>query len=293
MLPAASTTLKWPRITIVTPSYNQGKFIEETLRSVLLQGYPNLEYIIMDGGSTDGTVGIIKKYSSFFDYWVSEKDKGQGDAVYRGFERATGEVLGWLNSDDILLPGTLHKVGEYFLRRPDVELVHGGCVQIDGETRVILDRRGLPECHLGARQSYARMLLRGCYGISQPACFWRRVPFFEMGGYDRDLSNIFDLDMLLRFVKRRPFGRIPEFLACFRVHPDAKCSLPNSPAWKADSRLFDSRHYLSVPRWLRYVMDRAFAAEVRWGRRALKLRLLLGLVRVPPALRDFKSPAKR
>src|SRR5438477_6018886 len=94
----SASQINWPRISIVTPSFNQAQFLEETIRSVLLQGYPNLEYIVMDGGSTDGSVEIIEKYSPWIDHWVSAKDKGQADAIYRGFERATGEIIGWVNS---------------------------------------------------------------------------------------------------------------------------------------------------------------------------------------------------
>src|SRR5437762_483466 len=122
---------QWPRITIVTPSFNQAQFLEETIRSVLLQGYPNLEYIVMDGGSTDGSAEILEKYSPWIDHWVSEKDNGQADAIYRGFERATGEIIGWVNSDDLLLPGALAAHAEYFLRHHQAQLVMGGCLWID------------------------------------------------------------------------------------------------------------------------------------------------------------------
>jgi glycosyltransferase involved in cell wall biosynthesis len=103
-----------PKISIITPSYNQGHFIEETITSVLDQGYPNLEYIIMDGGSKDNTVEVIKKYEKHITYWVSERDKGQSDAINKGFARATGDVINWLNSDDYYAKGTLQKVGEVF-----------------------------------------------------------------------------------------------------------------------------------------------------------------------------------
>lgn len=94
----------WPKISIVTPSFNQGQYIEETIRSILLQGYPNLEYIVIDGGSTDGAVDVIRKYEKWLTYWVSEPDKGQADAINKGLERCTGEIFNWINSDDILLP---------------------------------------------------------------------------------------------------------------------------------------------------------------------------------------------
>src|SRR5947207_6789592 len=111
--PEKSTpNFSWPRISIVTPSFNQGQFIEETIRSVLLQGYPNLEYIIIDGGSTDNTVGVIKKYEPWLAYWVSEKDRGQCDAINKGFARATGDIFAWLCSDDVYAPGALRRIAE-------------------------------------------------------------------------------------------------------------------------------------------------------------------------------------
>src|SRR5262249_30682863 len=100
----------WPRLSIITPSYNQGQFIEETIRSVLLQGYPDLEYMIIDGGSTDNTVEIIRKYDPWLEYWVSERDRGQSHAINKGFRRSSGALLGWLNSDDVLLPNALATV---------------------------------------------------------------------------------------------------------------------------------------------------------------------------------------
>jgi len=115
-----------PRITVVTPSFNQAEFIEETIRSVLLQGYPNLEYIVIDGGSTDGSVEVIEKYSPWLTYWCSEPDRGQSHAINKGFERATGEILGWINSDDILYSGALQAAAEGL---SDADLFLGGMVK--------------------------------------------------------------------------------------------------------------------------------------------------------------------
>ena len=116
---------RYPKISIITPSYNQGQFLEQTILSILSQDYPNLEYIIMDGGSSDNSVEIIRKHEDNLTYWVSEPDKGQSDAINKGFQRATGDILTWLNSDDYYLPGTLHTVAEYFTQHPDVECIYG------------------------------------------------------------------------------------------------------------------------------------------------------------------------
>ena len=115
----------WPKITIITPSFNQGQYIEQTIRSVLLQSYTNLEYIVIDGGSTDNTIEIIEKYSDFITYWVSEKDNGQSHAINKGLKQATGDVFNWLNSDDYYLPNALLTVGKYFAQNNQLEVLCG------------------------------------------------------------------------------------------------------------------------------------------------------------------------
>ncbi len=131
----------WPRISIVTPSYNQGQFIEETIRSILLQGYPNLEYIVIDGGSTDGSVDTIRKYSNWLTYWASEPDRGQAHAINKGFIRSTGDLHGWINSDDLLLPRALHLLADAHARHPESILLGDVENFIDGEDRFWLIRQ--------------------------------------------------------------------------------------------------------------------------------------------------------
>ena len=216
---------EFPKISIVTPSYNQVDFIDATLKSVLDQGYPNLEYIVMDGGSTDGSVEIIKKYADRLVHWESAPDKGQADAIFRGFERATGEILGWVNSDDLLLPGCLERVGNWFRKHPEEEWVVGGSVIIDHDGKpVIRSRRGLPEGDLGVKVTFKRLLLHNCGGFHQPASFWKRDVFFANGGFDRSLRFCFDYDMYFRLAKRKSSGHMRSFLAAFRYHPVSKTS---------------------------------------------------------------------
>ncbi|MBC7078479.1 MAG: glycosyltransferase, partial [Synergistales bacterium] len=126
-----------PRVSVVTPSYNQAQFIEETIRSVLLQGYPNLEYLILDGGSTDGSVELIRKYEPWLAYWVSERDEGQADAINRGWRRSTGEILAYLNSDDVYAPGAIHRAVIYLLAHPNAVAVVGSYKLIDAEGKVL------------------------------------------------------------------------------------------------------------------------------------------------------------
>ena len=131
-----------PRITVITPSFNQAAYLEQTISSVLDQGYPNLEYIIIDGGSTDGSVEIIRKFEDRIAYWVSEKDRGQAHAINKGIQRATGDIIAYLNSDDYYLEGSLARVAEHFSRHPDVDLIHGRCRIVDERGVKIGERKG-------------------------------------------------------------------------------------------------------------------------------------------------------
>lgn len=233
----------WPQITIVTPSYNQVDYIEETIRSVLLQGYPNLEYIVMDGGSSDGSREIIEYYAPYLTYWRSEKDEGQSAAIKDGFEQANGIILGWLNSDDLLLPGALFEIGHYFAKHPEVECVVGGSIVIDGTGDLVHDRMGLPRILRGGSRSFKHLLLVDC-GFFQPASFWRRDVYSEVGGLDPNFVFTMDYDLYLRFAKRRPLTHIDKILACFRFHPNSKTSQLDDVRLKESQRL-----------WRRYKLD--------------------------------------
>ena len=206
----------WPKISIVTPSYNQGEYLEETIRSVLLQNYPNLEYIIMDGGSTDNSIEIIKKYEKYLTYWVSQKDNGQADAVYRGFERATGDIFAYINSDDFYLPGSFRRVAEFFTKKPEVEFLIGSCFHISSVGKILRKYYGFP----ADLNSMLSIGMQYC----QPACFWRRDIFFATGGFDRNLIFCFDADMFLRFTRNQKPGYTFRTLAVFRRHPKSKSS---------------------------------------------------------------------
>jgi glycosyltransferase involved in cell wall biosynthesis len=200
-----------PRITIVTPSYNQGNFIEETINSVLSQGYPDLEYIVIDGGSSDGTVDILKRYSDRIAYWVSEPDEGQSDAINKGLARATGEVCAYLNSDDLYLPGALQRVGEMF-RDPACLWV---CSPILGGEK--LETASTWEARL---QPYTRFVTGMSFG--QQGVFWRRS-LVEPPAFRKDLHYVMDHEFFCRLLRRHGQPRIvPEPTAWFRLHPAAK-----------------------------------------------------------------------
>lgn len=256
------------RISIVTPSFNQRAFVEVTLKSVLDQGVPALEYIVMDGGSSDGSREIIEGYGARLAHWESAPDKGQADAVYRGFEWSTGEILGWVNSDDVLLPGALARVARFFDENPEENWVVGSCLMVDARGAPLRTRLGSPVFYKGYSVSFSQLLYWGP-GFAQPASFWRRRAFFECGGFDRSLQFCFDYDLYLRLAARRASGAIPECLACFRVHGGSK-SARLADVRRSEEEILWARHHervtVRLPRRLtrRYFEAAARARNLKW-----------------------------
>ncbi|MGA7992098.1 MAG: glycosyltransferase family 2 protein [Thermoanaerobaculia bacterium] len=204
-----------PPISLVTPSLNQGKFIRATIESVLSQNYPALEYFVQDGGSTDGTLAVLKEYAERVPF-VSEKDAGQADAINVGLSRATGEVLAYLNSDDILRPGALAAVGEAFASDPELILVWGRASYIDEAGNAVSPYLARPDA--------IERLADACF-IAQPAAFFRRRVWEEVGSFDASLHHALDYDYWLRIAARYPTSRmrfLDRELAGCRVHADAK-----------------------------------------------------------------------
>ena len=206
----------WPKISVVTPSYNQGIFVEETIRSVLLQGYPNLEYIIIDGGSTDDSVDIIQKYQKWLSYWVSEPDAGQADAVNKGWVLSNGSILGWLNSDDTFSENALMQVAHAFTNDQTILMVYGNCAEIDRCGNYLNTKR---------MESYnLEQLVKGKQ-MGQPAVFVARSAASEVGYLDAKKQWALDTDFFLRFWVRYPIettAHIPEVLANSRVYETTK-----------------------------------------------------------------------
>lgn len=207
-----------PKISIVTPSYNQARYIEETILSVINQDYPNFEYIIIDGGSTDGSVEIIRKYSTRLAFWVSEKDNGFADAINKGFRKATGDILFWINSDDLLMNEALKIVGRYFARFSKAQVIFGDRWIIDENSRKIRDVR-FHFYHCGFFKNYRN--------IAQEATFWRRDIFELVGGLDESLQYAIDLDLWCRFSKISTLHYLPFHLGAFRQQPGSKTSTMN------------------------------------------------------------------
>ncbi len=207
------------KISVVTPSFNQAKYLEATLRSVLEQDYPHVEHLVIDGGSTDGSVDILRKHSSRLAYWCSEADRGQADAIAKGFQRATGEILCWLNSDDVFLPGALRAVAQFFHRHPEAEAVCGGAYIINSQGQPV---RRFGHCTLGVKATFNRFRFYGQDGVYQQATFWRRGAYEAVGGVNRELQFIMDRDLFTRLACRQPFRQLPALLACFRIHEECK-----------------------------------------------------------------------
>jgi glycosyltransferase involved in cell wall biosynthesis len=219
----------WPKLTIVTPSYNQGCFIEQTIRAVLLQNYPNLEYIIIDGGSTDETVTILKKYSNWVSYWVSEKDRGQGHAINKGFSLASGEYYAWINSDDYYLSNTFFKVMTAFTKT-QVSFLYGYAKDyMVAERQYIKNINKIPP--------FVDYLIR-FPALAQPSCFWNakiHQPIWE------ELNCAIDYELWLRIVKGNTRLRMKTPLSVANIHMDAKTADPKmQQKWHQDHLLICS-----------------------------------------------------
>jgi glycosyltransferase involved in cell wall biosynthesis len=209
--------MDWPLISIITPSYNQGRFLEETIQSVLQQGYPRLEYLVVDGGSTDDSVEVIRRYADRLAYWVSEPDRGQSHAINKGFARATGEIVAWLNSDDVYEPGSLFAAAEALRRHP---IVYGEWLLTDVEGRTTWDSRSEgPRRKLRLEDLVPYWV---AYPIAQPSVFFRRSVVVGEKLLDESLHCALDYDLWLRLAEHHDFHPLPQVLSRFRLHPASK-----------------------------------------------------------------------
>lgn len=202
-----------PKISIVTVSYNQGQFIEDNILSVINQNYPNIEHIIIDAGSTDDTLDILKKYDKHLN-WVSEPDKGQSDGLNKGFKKATGEIIGWFNSDDRVASGALYKVAHYFTQNPDEVAVVGDQIIIDEEGSVVKT--------IKSRSYSFDYLLNHAKGITQNSTFFKRAVFEQTGYLHEDIHYAMDRDLFIRIAKIKTMPYLAESLGEFRIQKEAK-----------------------------------------------------------------------
>lgn len=230
----------WPRITVVTPSYNQAAFLEETIRSVLLQGYPNLEYLVLDGGSSDGSRAILERYAPWLDYVVSQPDSGQADAINQGFRRASGAVLGWINSDDILLPEALRRLAEAHLQAP-AALVLGDVINHDQQrdTHERVRQHNVTVAHMVTLWRHV-----GCW--HQPGCYVPRAQYLRSGELDASLRYLFDADWMCRLLQHAPVTYVHAPVAQFRLHAASK-TVAEAQAWLPEYAEIVRRYGQHVP----------------------------------------------
>lgn len=238
----------YPRVSVVTPSFNQAAFLEETIQSVLAQDYPNLEYIIIDGGSTDGSIEIIRKYESQLAYWVSERDEGQSHAINKGFQRSSGEILAWLNSDDLYAHNAIHEAVAEFDHTRQSAVVYGNTDFIDASgkwlSRFVIQSYRLPQ------MLYDHL-------IPQPAAFVRRSALDAAGGIDPTLHFCMDYDLWLRVARTERIQFVPRLWAKYRVHEASKSTNLQALRWRETARVLESlfAEISTPPPWRRYEAD--------------------------------------
>lgn len=208
----------FPKISVITPSFNQGQFIEETILSILSQEYPNLEYIVMDGGSTDNTVEIIKKYGNQISHWESKKDNGQAAAINKGFSIATGDILCWLNSDDIFMAGTLNKIVNFFTDINNAEIVFGNCLHFHDQKK---KTRGSDVV-----KKHDRFELSICDYVIQPSTFFTSTAWKNTGVLNESLTFTFDWEWFIRAQKDGvKFTAVQDYLSKYRIHDAHKSGI--------------------------------------------------------------------
>lgn len=205
--------IELPKISIITVSFNQVEYIEDNIKSIIEQNYSNVEHIIIDAGSTDGTIGILKKYDKYLN-WTSEPDNGQSDGLNKGFKKATGEIIGWINSDDKLSPGALNIVGEYFKTNPNEIAVVGNQAVINESGKLL---------HIVKSRSYDYdYLLNHSRGITQNSTFFKKSVFDKIGYLDETIHYSMDSDLFIRISSIKNMQYISETLAMFRIQPNSK-----------------------------------------------------------------------
>lgn len=222
----------YPKVSIVTPSFNQGEFIEETIRSVLLQGYPNLEYCIIDGGSTDESVNIIRKYEHWVHYWVSEPDEGQTDAINKGLKRAAGDIVAYLNSDDVYCPGAVNQVIHFFDLNPNVSMVYGDVIHIDQYGQII--------SNVNSSSFDIIKYLMGSFYLPQPTVFFKSILLKKIGYFDTKYNLAMDKEYWVRVIFNCKTSYLSSTIAIARIYDEAKSIKNKSKYLKENLMILDS-----------------------------------------------------
>jgi glycosyltransferase involved in cell wall biosynthesis len=227
------------KISIVTCSYQHGAFIDATIRSVLEQGYEDVEYVVMDGGSTDRTVEILRSYGERIDHWESAPDGGQTDALIKGFACSRGEVMGWLCSDDLLLPNALETVAHFFRTQPTIDAVYGDALWIDRSGSLIRPKKEI---------GFSRFMLRFDHNyVPQPSMFWRRRLFDKVGGLDSRFNLAMDSDLWDRFSQVTRIAHVPAYLSCMRFYPEQKARALRPEALAEDGEIRSRSRWAASP----------------------------------------------
>jgi len=213
--------MNYNKISIVIPSFNQGSYIEETLKSIFDQKYPKLEVIVIDGLSTDNTINILKKYEKKINYWVSEKDRGQSHAINKGFKKASGDIIAWINSDDIYFPNSFNTINNFFQKKPEADIVYGNGVWIDENSKIIKCRRNLP--------FHYKTWFYGMADPFQPEVFYRRRVLDAAGFVDESYHMMMDREWWIRMAsKGMMFKHLDAELAALRKYNDTKSAKYNN-----------------------------------------------------------------
>lgn len=227
----------WPRISIITPSYNQADFLEETIRSVLLQGYPNLEYILIDGGSTDGSLDIIHRYAPWLAHWVSEPDRGQSHAINKGFASCTGEIITWIATDDVYFPGAFEEVALRWSEMKEAGAVVGAFHFLDADSRLDPEKH---HPHLPHPAPIDLSLTLAPWRLHQVSTFYTRHALDEVGRTVReDLRHNMDRELIYRIARKYPICLVERPLAAFRIHQRSK-------SWSYQNMITMAREYASI-----------------------------------------------
>jgi glycosyltransferase involved in cell wall biosynthesis len=253
-------------VSIVTPSFNQAAYLEATIQSVINQDYPDIEYIIIDGGSTDGSLEIIRRYADRLGGWVSEKDRGQTDAINKGFARAHGEYLAWLNSDDLYQPHAVAEAVDFLQNHPQVGMVYGDANLIDEHGSVI--------GRFPAHQTNYRRLRQGYVHIPQQAAFFRADLWRQVGPLDPSFYFAMDYDLWVRLAKIAPLQYTPRLWASFRLHESGKSVTSDDRCWPEMVRV----HYREGGNWFSPLVFKARIRPIIYG--WLPLRVRVGLRRL-------------
>jgi glycosyltransferase involved in cell wall biosynthesis len=249
-----------PLVSIITPSFNQARYIEATIRSVLTQDYPRIEYIIVDGGSTDGTVEVIKKFEGRIGWWVSEPDKGQTDAINKGFARAKGDILAWINSDDTYEAGAVSAAVQFLQGHPEVGMVYGDCNFINESGRVIGKFNSAQTDHHRLRQGYVH--------IPQQTAFFRAELWGRVGPLDPSFYFAMDYDLWTRIAARSEVKYVPQMWANFRLHTSGKTIVADDRCWPEMMRVHyrDGGSFFSMI-VAKYYIRKLVAPILNWRRR--------------------------